>query len=321
LNKSDTQNSPQNLSRLDVAALNYKRLTASVLSNTLYFMVSDLVKKHFVWVLPVMLSKTTDPLWPDPGASIEKRIDTEIYGEKVRITTSMIVHKMVYCSLVHPRLFIVSPNVRIEKRERRATGWHCYEFTQLDFELKDGDFESVRSLVEDLLRNLVNYIKGNYKDTPEIIDSIKKTIIPETKFPVFDAQSLKESKGEDWEKELIRESKTPFWVRNIPREFYDYEDPETGVWDNYDLFLPRYGEVLSGAKREWEYDKIKKKMERDGVSADMYKELLQLAKSHRLSPSAGAGIGVERLVTWLCGAKSIEQVQPFPRIPGVVLDF
>jgi asparaginyl-tRNA synthetase len=48
-------------------------------------------------------------------------------------------------------------------------------------------------------------------------------------------------------------------------EFYNFEDFEKGEWDNYDLLLPKYGEVLSGARREWEYSKIVRKMERDGV--------------------------------------------------------
>ena len=47
-------------------------------------MVDELIEMGFEWFLPVMLSRTTDPLWPDPGASIEKRIELEIYGERVR---------------------------------------------------------------------------------------------------------------------------------------------------------------------------------------------------------------------------------------------
>jgi len=98
------------------------------------------------------------------------------------------------------------------------------------------------------------------------------------------------------------------------------EDFEEGAWDNYDLMLPCYGEVLSGARREWEYSKIVKKMKRDGVKKQNYKLLLKLAKEGRLKPSAGAGIGVERLVSWMVGAKHIGEMQLFPKIPGIVYD-
>ena len=108
------------------------------------------------------------------------------------------------------------------------------------------------------------------------------------------------------------------WVTNIPREFYDFEDFTTGRWDNYDLFLPKFGEVLSGAKREWEYSKILKKIERDNVSKSNFALLLKLAKQGKIKPSAGAGIGMERLVGWATGVKHIGDVQPFPRVPGTV---
>jgi asparaginyl-tRNA synthetase len=84
--------------------------------------------------------------------------------------------------------------------------------------------------------------------------------------------------------------------------------------------LPKYGEVLSGSRREWEYSKIVRKLERDGVKKENYKLLLKLAKEGKLKSSAGAGIGVERLVSWMVGAKHIGEVQLFPRIPGIVYD-
>ena len=87
-------------------------------------MVDELIEMGFEWFLPVMLSRTTDPLWPDPGASIEKRIELEIYGEKVRTMQSMILHKRVLVSLCPEKFFILSPNIRVEKRERAYTGSH-----------------------------------------------------------------------------------------------------------------------------------------------------------------------------------------------------
>ena len=84
--------------------------------------------------------------------------------------------------------------------------------------------------------------------------------------------------------------------------------------------LPGYGEVLSGARREWEHDKIVAKMKRDGVAVENYEELLALAEHGRLMPSAGAGIGIERLVSWIVGAKHIAETQLFPKIPGMVND-
>ncbi len=38
-----------------------------------------------------------------------------------------------------------------------------------------------------------------------------------------------------------------------------------------------------------------------------------------LPPSAGFGIGIERLVRYICGFKRIDDVHPFPKVPGEVL--
>ncbi|MEM3802915.1 MAG: asparagine synthetase A [Conexivisphaerales archaeon] len=297
--------------------LNQKREYGIVTTHILHYATTELVKTGFQWLLPVILSKSTDPLWPDPGASIEKRIQAEIYGDVVNLTSSMIIHKMVSSSLLHPKFFILSPNVRIEKRERGLTGWHAYEFTQLDFEIRDGTFEDVRSLVEKLLTGIIRDLRRALREVPFRLGEFPEVSKP---FDVYDRIDLVQKFGEHWETELPRSINNPVWVRNIPREFYDFEDLSTGIWDNYDLYVPRYGEILSGARREFEYSKIHYKMERDGVKKENYRLLLQLAKENRLQPSAGAGIGIERLVTWITGAKRISDIQPFPKVPGIVLD-
>ncbi len=275
-----------------------------------------LIERGFGWILPVMLSKSTDPLWPDPGASIEKKIELEIYGENVRTMQSMIVHKLVLASLGPERFFILSPNIRIEKRERAKTGWHLYEFTQLEIEIARGKMEDVFMTFEDLIKTSIAAVKGRFQND---ILAERDLRVPETPFKVYRRRELEEKYGKDWEKTVSEKVVDPVWVTDLPREFYDYEDEKTGTWRNYDLFLPEgYGEVISGAEREYEYEKILRKLERDGVKKQDYEFLLGLAKDGRLKPSAGAGLGIERFVAYVCGVNNVAEVQPFPRIPGMV---
>jgi asparaginyl-tRNA synthetase len=313
------QELPKPLEQLSVDELERKRQIAALTTRVLRYLTEKFTWLGFEWTLPVVFSKSTDPLWPDPGASIEKRIEVEVYGETVRTTLSMIIHKLVACSLLHPKLFILSPNVRVEKRERKSTGWHIYEFTQLDFEARSASSKDIMLLCESILRAMVEDLNANCSQT---LDSLRngRLRIQTTPFEVFDREELVAKYGEQWESTLPLEIHYPVWVTDIPREFYDYQDLQTQKWDNYDLYLPRYGEVLSGARREWEYEKILTKMQRDGVARENYGLLLRLAREHRLKPSAGAGIGVERLVSWIVGATHIGEVQPFPKIPGMVYE-
>jgi len=317
---TDAVEIPKPLHILTEQELERKQQIARVSTETLGYLTGAFTSKGFDWLLPVILSRSTDPLWPDPGASIEKRVEAEIYGETVRTTLSMIIHKLVACSTAYPKLFALSPNVRIEKRERQVTGWHAYEFTQLDFEMRGAGFRDVRELVEETITGLIGHLKKEAKDQLSSLGRYNHLETPEGPFEIRDRKTLVEKYGDDWEEQLPKKIRGPTWVTNIPREFYDFEDQTSGRWDNYDLFIPGCGEILSGAVREWEYDKILKKMKRDGVRRENYALLLDLAKEGRLKPSAGAGIGVERLVSWIVGARHIGEVQPFPKVPGIVYD-
>ncbi|RLG09735.1 MAG: asparagine synthetase [Thaumarchaeota archaeon] len=295
-----------------------KRVIFRVKTEVLKTMTNDLLEKGFYWILPVMLARATDPLWPDPGASIEKRIELEIYGVKVRTMQSMILHKRVLVSLGPEKFFIYSPNIRIERRERALTGRHLYEFTQLEVEMAYAKMEDVFRVYEDLIAKSIKVVKERLGDELKFLgrDSIK---IPETPFKVFKRREIEEKYGTDWELKLSRDLKDPAWVTDIPREFYDYEDEEAGEWRNFDLILPEgYGEVISGAEREYEYEKMLKKIERDGLRKEDYEFILSLAKRGLLKPSAGAGLGVERFIAYICGVRHVAEVQPFPRMPGIV---
>ncbi len=311
---------PRPLERLSARESDRKRSIAKVTTGALRYLTSAFVRDGFEWLLPVTFSRSTDPLWPDPGASIEKRVQVEIYGEVVHATLSMIIHKMVASSLAHPKLFLLSPNIRIEKRDRAGTGIHVYEFTQLDFEVRDASSEDIRTLVERALVGLVRHLLKDRRTELTALGRFGTLRVPDAPFRVRDKRDLVDEYGEAWEGGLARDSKAPVWVTDIPREFYDFEDFDTGRWDNYDLFLPGFGEVLSGARREWTYDKLLRKMQRDGVDPARYELLLKLAREGRLKPSAGAGIGLERLIAWIVGAKHVADVQPFPKIPGTVYD-
>lgn len=308
---------PAALQDLDEDGLERKRRIGHVMTLTTSYLIGTFVRDGFEWLLPVVFSRSTDPLWPDPGASIEKRIEVELYGETVRTTLSMIIHKLVACSLLHPKIVVLSPNVRVERRERQATGRHIYEFTQLDFEMRDAESRDVMRLVEETIVGLGRELSSRGRDALAYLGRPHGFGVLATPFPAYDREDLIARYGEAWETRLPREIHGPVWVTNIPREFYDFEGDR---WDNYDLFLPGYGEVLSGARREWEYEKIAAKMARDGVLEENYRLLLGLAKEGRLRPSAGAGIGVERLVAWISGARHVGEVQPFPKVPGRVHD-
>jgi hypothetical protein len=82
---------PAALQDLDEGGLERKRRIGHVMTLTTSYLTSAFVRDGFEWLLPVVFSRSTDPLWPDPGASIEKvdipRCGAEDVLLKVRATS------------------------------------------------------------------------------------------------------------------------------------------------------------------------------------------------------------------------------------------
>jgi asparaginyl-tRNA synthetase len=144
--------------------------------------------------------------------------------------------------------------------------------------------------------------------------------IPETPFKRIEYMKAYEKYAGEFENILSYEHKDPFWIIDIPidaREFYDREDPERfGILNDMDLVYPEgYGEALSGGEREHTYERIVYRLGRSGLPLANFEWYLEFAK-RGLPPSAGFGIGIERMTRYVCGLKRIEEATLFPKTPG-----
>ncbi|RLG53568.1 MAG: asparagine synthetase [Thermoproteota archaeon] len=275
-----------------------------------------MVSRGFLQLMPVITSKFTDPLAPDPGSGVVAIPKIRYYDQELVLTQSMLLHKQLALLTGADKIYIMSPNVRLENEKKRSTGKHLFEFTQMDFEVAYGTMKQIMSLVEDLVIETIKAVRAERKEDLESFG--RELRIPEKPFKVYTTHEMEERYGKEWELPASREHDDPFWVIDHDREFYDREDPERpGHFRNYDLIYPEgFGEGLSGGEREWEYDRILRRIKEDGLSPESYRDFLEIAKRGLLKPSAGAGLGVERFLRFLVGAKHIKDVQVFPRVPG-----
>ncbi|MCE7735555.1 MAG: asparagine synthetase [Candidatus Heimdallarchaeota archaeon] len=267
-------------------------------------------------VMPVILSKFTDPLGPDPGSTVIKTGEIEYQGQKLQLTQSMILHKQIAIGMGLHRFYIVSPNVRLESAKQRDSGRHAFEFSQVDFEFKDAKMADIFKLVEGIIRHVRTAVELKASDE---LENLGREMTPWGEvFPVYTTHELFDKYGEDWESKASYAASTPFFAVCHKREFYDKLDRsrEGEHFLNYDLIYPEgYGEGLSGAERESEYEDILERLIVDKLEKQ-YEGFIEMAKEGKTSPSAGGGIGVERLVRFLTGMPHIRDVQLFKRIPG-----
>ena len=116
-------------------------------------LADELRKREFIELSPVILSPITDPLnHPTSPATIN------CYGKNYSVTQSMIFHKQLALRTLD-KFFVFSPNVRLEPEERKNTGRHLFEFTQLDFEIAHAKMETVFSVMEGLMCGVVSHVK------------------------------------------------------------------------------------------------------------------------------------------------------------------
>ena len=272
----------------------------------------QLRKKDFIELSPVILSPITDPLnHPTAPANIN------CYGKNYSITQSMIFHKQLALQTLE-KIFIFSPNIRLEPIDNKETGRHLFEFTQLDLEVKNAKREDMINLCEELLTTIITSIKKNCKNELDILE--RKLTIPKTPFIQIKYKDAYKKYGKKFEEMISKTHKEPVWIIDIPlecREFYDKEDPEKpGFLKDMDLIYPEgFGEALSGGEREYEYKRIKERILKKGQKLSQFKKYLELAKDD-LPASAGFGIGIERMTRFICGLQRIEEASLFPKIPG-----
>ncbi|KAF2956596.1 asparagine synthetase A [Marinitoga sp. 38H-ov] len=270
-------------------------------------------EKGFVELLPVTVSPITDPL-NHPHFETE----FEYYGQKYSITKSMILHKQV-AVLVHKKIYIVSPNVRLETEDKMESGRHLFDFVQIDMEMLNASREDVFEVMEDAIIYTIEKIKEKYPDIIKKYHPDLKT--PKKPFKRYTVKELKEKYGDNYEKLASLNATEPFWMIDIPlleREFYDKQDPNRpDVLLDFDLIYPEgFEEAISGGEREHEYEQILKRMKLKNTPFEQFEEYLKVAKEGLLEHSAGCGIGIERFTRWLLALDHVEKTRLFAKTPG-----
>lgn len=268
--------------------------------------------REFVELLPTMISPITDPLNHEVYNA-----KFSYYDQEYRLMQSMIFHKQL-ASTAFDRIFIVSPNVRLENSQRASSGKHLFEFTQIDLEMRESSREDVMSLIEALLVSVINAVKRDCAEMLEFLGS--DPTVPTKPFAKVRFLEAYSQYGKDLEDVLSRSFSEPFWLIDIPiweREFYDKLSKDGETLLDMDLILPHgYGEMLSGGEREWEYERILKRMELKGSDPKELAWYIEIAEEGDLVPTAGCGFGVERLTRYVCSLDHVAKTRLFPKIPG-----
>ncbi len=119
---------------------------------------------------------------------------------------------------------------------------------------------------------------------------------------------------------LTRLFEVPIMVYNWPhavKAFYLKRDPENEAFARgVDVLAPEgYGEIVGGGERETDLEKVKNKIIEHDLPMHEFEWYLDLRRFGSVEHS-GFGLGLERMVAWICKLPHVRETIPFPRMYG-----
>ena len=119
---------------------------------------------------------------------------------------------------------------------------------------------------------------------------------------------------------LTRLFDSPVMVYDWPHEvkaFYLKRNPtDSRFARGVDVLAPEgYGEIVGGGERETDVHLLTEKIHEHQLPMEAFEWYLDLRRFGSV-PHAGFGLGLERLVTWICKLKHVRESIPFPRMYG-----
>ncbi len=229
------------------------------------------------------------------------------------------------------KIYTIAPSFRAEKSK---TSRHLTEYWHAEMEIAWADFKDIQDYGEQLIKFIVKKVIENNKAELEILARDVKKLEPTVKKPfvriTYDEslELLKEHKmNVPWGKDLrtIEEDvisklhDVPTIISNYPKDvkaFYMKEDAKNPkVVHGCDFIAPEgYGEIIGGSERESDIEKLKARLKEMGEKIENYRFYLD-TRRYGSVPHGGFGMGVERVISWICGLENIKDSIPFPRTP------
>ena len=226
------------------------------------------------------------------------------------------------------KIYTFGPTFRAEKSKTRR---HLTEFWMLEPEMAFFDSADSMRLQEEMIEYVVR--RSVERSTSELallerdISKLEAIRAPFPRIDYTDAVATLQSKGSavKWgddlgaedESLLVADYDRPIFIVNYPKEakaFYMKEnpaDPRTVLCS--DMLAPEgYGEIIGGSQREDDYDRMVQRIKDEGLPIEAYDWYLDLRRYGTFVHS-GFGLGLERLVAWVCGIPHIREAIAFPR--------
>jgi len=232
------------------------------------------------------------------------------------------------------KVYSFGPTFRAEKSKTRR---HLTEFWMVEPEVAYATLDDLMELAENfvsfIVRRCLDKRSADLKTIGRDTSKLEKITTPFPRVSYDDAVKMLQeahAKGElenkfEWggdfgspdETYLSAQFDKPVIVHRYPakvKAFYMEPDPQRpDLALCMDVLAPEgYGEIIGGSQRIGSYDLLLARIREHGLPEESFKWYLDLRKYGGV-PHGGFGMGIERVVAWVCGLEHVRETIPFAR--------
>ncbi len=227
------------------------------------------------------------------------------------------------------RVYCFGPTFRAEKSKTRR---HLTEFWMVEPEMAFATLDDAIELAEALITAVVSRA---LETRARELDTLERDRAPleavRTPFPritydeavrVLQDDDRPVEYGDDFggadETLLAAQFDRPVAVHRYPsaaKAFYMQPDPERPELSlSVDILAPEgYGEIVGGGQRLDDLDLLLQRIIEHDLPQEAFEWYLDLRRYGSV-PHAGFGMGIERVVAWICGVEHVRETIPYPRM-------
>jgi asparaginyl-tRNA synthetase len=227
------------------------------------------------------------------------------------------------------KIYCFGPTFRAEKSKTRR---HLMEFWMVEPEMAFSELPDAMQLAEELVSTVIQRVLDTRRSELEILErdisKLEAMVMPFPRITYEEAIARLQQKGVaiqfgddfggDEETQLAQEFDRPVIVHRYPaaaKAFYMAKDPERpDLALCMDMLAPEgYGEIIGGGQRIHDLDVLLAQIQAHHLPEEAFKWYVDLRR-YGTVPHAGFGMGIERVVAWICGLDHVRETIPFPRM-------
>jgi asparaginyl-tRNA synthetase len=243
------------------------------------------------------------------------------------------------------KVYTLGPTFRAENSMTRR---HITEFWMMEPEMAYYDIDDDMDLIEDFLEYVVQRVlersradldllgrdisklQNVKKPFPRITYAEAVEILNKKDIPLIRKTENGEEHirpfpwGEDFgaphEEAIVEDYDKPVMVHRWPVEaksFYMKRDPnDPKIALGVDVLAPEgFGEIIGGSQREDNFEELESRIKEHNLPLEEFQWYLDLRRFGSV-PHSGFGLGIERMVSWICNLEHIREAIPFARRPN-----